>query len=62
MADQHYISVPVDDIHVDLPLAMSENTVKLMFRSPEVIDTVIEQLQRLKEYMQREGLIIHVRK
>lgn len=54
-----WVTVPADDIRVHLPMSIFDGDIKIMFRSPEVIDKVIEQMELLKDYMKKEG-IIHV--
>ena len=48
MADL-YVTVPADDIRVQLPMTMSDKTVKFMLRDVETINSVIAQLESIKE-------------
>lgn len=53
-----WITIPTEDVHIDLPLSMQDKDIRIMFRNPEVIDKTIEQLENLKKYMIESGLAI----
>ena len=46
-----WITVPVEDVRISLPLSMEDDTIRIMFRNAEVVDKTIEQLQNLKELL-----------
>lgn len=46
-----WITVPAKDIYVEFPLGIFDGDTRIMFRNVEVIDSAIEQLQKLKEIM-----------
>ena len=46
-----WITVPVEDVRITLPLSMEDDTIRIMFRNAEVVDKTIEQLQNLKELL-----------
>lgn len=50
MADL-YVTVPADDIRVQLPMTMNDKTFKFMLRDVETIDSVITQLESIKEML-----------
>lgn len=58
MSFEPWITVPVEDVRVHLPLSMQDTDICIMFRNPEVIDKTIEQLENLKKYMIENGLAI----
>ena len=43
-----WITVPAEDIRIQLPMNMSDTEIKIMFRDAEVVDKTIEQLKKLK--------------
>lgn len=53
-----WITVPVEDVRVHLPLSMADSDIRIMFRNADVIDKTIEQLENLKKYMIENGLAI----
>lgn len=54
-----WITVPVEDVRVRLPMRLSDDSIKILFRDITAIDKTIEQLEKLKQYMIKEG-ICHV--
>lgn len=46
-----WITVPAEDIHVQLPMSQHEGEVKIMFRDAVAIDKTIEQLENLKAFV-----------
>jgi hypothetical protein len=46
-----WITVPAEDIQIQVPLSIFESDFKIMFRNVEAIDKTIEQLENLKELM-----------
>lgn len=46
-----WITVPIEDVRIPLPLSMEDDTIRIMFRNAEVVDKTIEQLQNLKELL-----------
>lgn len=55
-----WITIPVKDIRIDLPLSMQDDTIRIMFRNVEAIDKTIEQLQNLKELVRDTEILAHV--
>ena len=53
-----WVTIPVKDVRVQLPLSMADTDIRIMFRNAEVIDETIEQLENLKKYMNETGLEI----
>lgn len=51
-----WITVPVEDVRVHLPMRLSDDSIKILFRDITAIDKTIEQLEKLKQYMIEEGL------
>lgn len=43
-----WITIPADNIRIQLPLSIFEGDVKMMFRDTKTIDNTIEQLQNVK--------------
>lgn len=43
-----WITIPADDVRIQLPLSIFEGDVKIMFRDTKTIDNTIEQLQNVK--------------
>lgn len=54
-----WITVPVKDVHIDLPLSMQDHDIRIMFRNVETVDKTIEQLQNLRELLKEKtgGLV-----
>lgn len=50
-----YISLPVDDIRIGLPINLSDGYLKIQFTSEEAIDNAIAQLETLKQTIKEEG-------
>ena len=51
-----WVTIPADDIRIQLPLNMFDKDVKIMFRNAEAIDKTIEQLQNVKTlYQEKEA-------
>lgn len=51
-----WVTIPADDIRIQLPLGMFDKDVKIMFRNAEAIDKTIEQLQNVKTlYQEKEA-------
>jgi len=51
-----WITIPAEDVRVQLPMSIFDGNIKIMFRNTEVIDKTIEQLENLKELMrEKEG-------
>lgn len=51
-----WITIPADDIRLQLPLSIHDRDVKMMFRDTKTIDNTIEQLENLKQLMaEKEG-------
>ena len=46
-----WITVPVEDVRISLPLSMEDDTIRIMFRDVDAVDKTIEQLQNLKELL-----------
>lgn len=46
-----WITLPVKDVRIHLPMSMFDEEIRIMFRDVETIDKTIEQLQSLKERM-----------
>lgn len=46
-----WITLPAKDVHVILPLGVFDSDVELMFRNLEVVNSAIEQLERIKQMM-----------
>ena len=55
-----WITIPVKDIHLSLPLSMQDDTVRIMFRNAEAIDETIKKLEELRDRMPDEGCFTHV--
>jgi hypothetical protein len=49
-----WITIPADDVRVQLPMSIFDGDIKIMFRNAEVIDKTIEQMENLKELMREE--------
>ena len=48
---QPWITLPASDVHVILPLGFFDGDIELIFRNLEVVNSAIEQLERIKEMM-----------
>ena len=46
-----WITIPAEDVSVQLPLSMADNDIRVMFKTTEAIDKTIEQLENLKRLM-----------
>ena len=44
-----WVTVPVNDVRIQMPTSMSDHDVHLMFRDIETINSVITQLESIKE-------------
>lgn len=53
-----YISIPVDDIHIGLPVNLNDKYLKIQFTSEEAIDDAIAQLEILKQTIKEEGAAV----
>ena len=51
-----WIKIPVEDVKIQLPMRLSDDSVNIMFRDITAIDKTIEQLEKLKQYMIKEGI------
>lgn len=51
MSFKPWITVPAEDIRIELPLSLYDDDIRIMFKDEEAIDKTIEQLQNLKELM-----------
>ncbi len=49
-----WVTIPADDIRIQLPLSICDGDIKLMFRNVEVIDKTIAQLQNVRELLQEK--------
>lgn len=52
-----WVTIPVTDVRVVQPLSIEDRNVKLMFRDVETIDSVIAQLESIKEMI--DGSVPH---
>ena len=43
------------DVHVIFPLGIFDKDIELIFRTPEAIDSAIEQLQQIKQNLEKEN-------
>jgi hypothetical protein len=48
------VTLPARDVYVLFPLGIFDKDLELIFRTPEVIDSAIEQLQRIKQNLEQE--------
>lgn len=55
-----WITIPVKDIHLDLPMSMADDSIKIMFRNVEAIDETIKKLEDLKTRMPDKEILAHV--
>lgn len=46
-----WITVPAEDVRLQLPMSIFDGDIKIMFRNVEAIDKTIEQLENLKQLM-----------
>ena len=46
-----WITVPADDTRVVMPTSMDDKNIKIMFRDAETIESVIAQLESIKEML-----------
>ena len=44
-----WVTIPIDDVRIQMPLSIFDGEVRIMFKDVESIDKTIEQLQNLKE-------------
>ena len=54
-----WVEIPAKNIHIDLPISMNDNVIRIMFRDAETIDMVIEQLGIIKEFLKDERIIVN---
>ena len=47
------VTLPASDVYVLLPLGIFDKEVELIFRTPEAVDSAIEQLQRIKQDLEK---------
>ena len=52
MANQT-ITLLAKDVHVIFPLGIFDKDLEIIFRSPEAIDSAIEQLQQIKQNLEQ---------
>lgn len=45
----YWVTIPAQDIRIQLPTSMADHDVYLMLRDVETIDSVITQLESIKE-------------
>lgn len=43
-----WVTVPAEDVYVQLPMGLFDKDIKIMFRNVEAIDNTIAQLQNLR--------------
>lgn len=46
-----WITVPIRDVHIEIPADPYEQNVKIMFRDADAVDKTIEQLENLREIL-----------
>lgn len=44
-----WVTVPVSDVRIQMPNSMTDRDVKILFKDVETIDSVIAQLESIKE-------------
>lgn len=50
---EQWITLPAKDVHVIFPLGIFDKDIEIVFKNPEVIDYALEQLQRIKQNLER---------
>lgn len=51
-----WITIPAEDVHIQLPLSIFDGNVRIMFANVEAINNTIEQLENLKQLIcEKEG-------
>lgn len=46
-----WITIPAEDVRVQLPMGLHDGDVKIMFRDASAVEKTIEQLKNLKELL-----------
>lgn len=54
-----WIEIPAKKVHIDLPISMHDDVIRIMFRDAETIDMAIEQLGVIKEFLKNERIIVN---
>ena len=49
-----WITLPANDVLVQLPLGIFDKDIELLFRTEEAVDSAIEQLQKFKDELRKK--------
>lgn len=52
-----WVTIPAEDVRIQLPMDIYDGNIKLLFRDPVVVDKVMEQLVELKNYLEVNHIV-----
>lgn len=55
MVFEPWITIPANDVRIQLPLTIHDTEVRIMFKDVATIDKTIEQLEKLKNHIQERA-------
>ena len=50
---ERWITLSAKDVHVIFPLGIFDKDIEIVFRTPEAIDSAIDQLKRIKQNLEQ---------